>query len=202
MSTSFEVWVAAFFTLAMFSYLFKENIVFEFAEHTFIGFSAAHGFVMGYHNINEMAVDPLKEGDWSWIIPIILGLLLYTRYLPKSVSWLSRFPVAIMVSIASAAQIRGTLHAEFISQIAATSKLDIRQPNNLIFLIGVVTVSSYFLYLKRLRESSTLKVTSRVGRYFLMAAFGASLGTTVMGRYSLLIGRLQFLFGDWIKLIK
>ncbi len=202
MSTSVEVWVAAFFTLAMFSYLFKENIVFEFAEHTFIGFSAAHGFVMGYHNINKMAVDPLKEGEWSWIIPIILGFLLYTRYLPKSVSWLSRFPVAIMVSIASAAQIRGTLHAEFVSQIAATAKLDITKPNNLIFLIGVLTVGSYFLYIKRLRESPVLKVTSVLGRYFLMAAFGASLGTTVMGRYSLLIGRLQFLFGDWIKLIK
>jgi hypothetical protein len=200
-SSDFGVWVGAFFTLAIFSYLFKGNIVFEFAEHTFIGFSAAHFFVEGYHNIINMAVRPMQEGQVSWIIPIILGVFLFARYVP-SISWLSRFPVAIMVAIVSAAQIRGTLHAEFVSQIAATTELNILELSDLIFLIGVVTVATYFLYLKRLRESRVLSATSRIGRYFLMVAFGASLGTTVMGRYSLLIGRLQFLFGDWIKLIK
>jgi hypothetical protein len=34
-----------------------------------------------------------------------------------------------------------------------------------------------------------------------MAAFGAGFGYTVMARMSLLIARLQLLFGDWIRLI-
>lgn len=202
MSSSVAIWVAAFFTIAIYSYLFKENVIFEFAEHTFVGVSAAHFFAEGYHNVKRMAVKPLTEGDISWIIPIILGLLLYTRYLPKNVSWLSRFPVSVMVSIASAAQICGAIHAEFISQIIATAKLNARRPNDLIFVIGVITVSSYFLFLKRLRECRPVRIASNIGRCFLMVAFGAALGTTVMGRYSLLIGRFQFLFGQWIKLIK
>ena len=118
----------------------------------------------------------------SWIIPIILGVFLFARYVP-SISWLSRFPVAIMVAIVSAAQIRGTLHAEFVSQIAATTELNILELSDLIFLIGVVTVATYFLYLKRLRESRVLSAgLSRIGRYFLMVAFGASLGTTCHGK--------------------
>jgi hypothetical protein len=40
---------------------------------------------------------------------------------------------------------------------------------------------------------------SKVGIYFLMIAFGASFGYTIMARVSLLIGRTQFLMFDWIK---
>jgi hypothetical protein len=41
---------------------------------------------------------------------------------------------------------------------------------------------------------------SRVGITFLMIGFGASFGYTIMGRITLLIGRLHFLFYDWLRL--
>ena len=34
-----------------------------------------------------------------------------------------------------------------------------------------------------------------------MVAFGASFGYTVMARVSLLIGRLEYLFSDWLGLL-
>jgi hypothetical protein len=34
-----------------------------------------------------------------------------------------------------------------------------------------------------------------------MIAFGATFGFTVMGRISLLIGRVQFLLTDWLQVI-
>jgi hypothetical protein len=34
-----------------------------------------------------------------------------------------------------------------------------------------------------------------------MVAFGAAFGYTVMARISLLIGRMQFLLGDWLHLM-
>ena len=37
-----------------------------------------------------------------------------------------------------------------------------------------------------------------VGIWFIMISFGAHFGYTVMGRVSLLIGRVQFLIEDWI----
>jgi hypothetical protein len=43
---------------------------------------------------------------------------------------------------------------------------------------------------------------SNVGVWFMMIGFGASFGYTVMARLSLLIGRLQFLLGDVMGLIK
>jgi hypothetical protein len=44
-------------------------------------------------------------------------------------------------------------------------------------------------------------VGARVGTWFLMVAFGASFGYTVMARVSLLISRVQFLLRDWLHLI-
>ena len=41
---------------------------------------------------------------------------------------------------------------------------------------------------------------SRVGIWFLMVSFGASFGYTVMGRISLLIGRIEFLMQKWLGL--
>ena len=34
-----------------------------------------------------------------------------------------------------------------------------------------------------------------------MISFGASFGYTVMARVSLLLGRFQFLLGDWLHLV-
>jgi hypothetical protein len=40
-----------------------------------------------------------------------------------------------------------------------------------------------------------------VGVWFLMIAFGASFGYTVMARVSLLIARVQFLLRDWLHVL-
>jgi len=41
-----------------------------------------------------------------------------------------------------------------------------------------------------------------IGIIFIMVGFGAAFGYTVMARISLLIGRLQFLLGDWLGIIQ
>jgi hypothetical protein len=42
---------------------------------------------------------------------------------------------------------------------------------------------------------------ARIGIWFLMVAFGASFGYTVMARISLLIGRMYFLLRDFLGVI-
>ncbi|MDP6438350.1 MAG: hypothetical protein QGH74_01830, partial [Candidatus Brocadiia bacterium] len=68
--------------------------------------------------------------------------------------------------------------------------------DRLIILVGVLAVLFYFFF--SLEHKGTVGAISRVGIIFLMVAFGASFGYTVMARESLLIGRFQFLLGDWL----
>ena len=53
-------WLAAFLTLSILSFLFKENPLFKAAEHLFVGTSAGYGVVIAY---------------WQVISPNLLGNL-------------------------------------------------------------------------------------------------------------------------------
>ena len=199
MSTNIGVWIAAILTIFMYSYLWQDNAMFRFGEHLFIGISAAHAVVMAYQNIVEMAVKPLVNGKVIMILPILIGAALYTRFF-KGIGWMSRIPIAFLVGLAAALSIRGALDASFIRQVAATM-VPINHLNDLITALSVATTITYFFFTAASRWGP-LKYSAEVGRWVMMVAFGSAFGNTVMARMSLVIGRLQFLFGTWIELIQ
>ncbi|MCY2924134.1 MAG: hypothetical protein NT031_01620, partial [Planctomycetota bacterium] len=65
-------------------------------------------------------------------------------------------------------------------------------------LIGTVCVLFYFFF--SVRHGKLGAGVSKIGIWFLMISFGASFGYTVMGRLSLLIGRVRFLLFDWLNI--
>jgi hypothetical protein len=64
--------------------------------------------------------------------------------------------------------------------------------------------TSYFLFTRRYTRplEGPLGILPRLGRWFLMIAFGASFGNASMGFLSMLIGRALFLVRDWLGLSK
>ena len=68
--------------------------------------------------------------------------------------------------------------------------------SSLVVLVGVICTLTYF-YFSRPHEGA-LGVSSKIGIWFLMVAFGAGFGNTVMARISLLIARVEFLLYDWL----
>ena len=72
--------------------------------------------------------------------------------------------------------------------------------SNIIFVGTMLAVMLYFLFSFEHR-SRALRNTATTGRWLMMIAFGAMFGSTVMARMSLFIGRLTYLFQDWIHLI-
>ncbi len=70
----------------------------------------------------------------------------------------------------------------------------------LLIFVGTFTGLVYFFF--SLEHRRAVGATARVGILFLMVTFGASFGYTVMSRMSLLIGRLDFLLGDWLGLVR
>jgi hypothetical protein len=72
--------------------------------------------------------------------------------------------------------------------------------SNLIVFVGVFCGLVYFFFSRE--HKGAFGGAAKVGIWFLMITFGASFGFTVMSRMSLLIGRIDFLFGTWLGLIK
>ena len=67
--------------------------------------------------------------------------------------------------------------------------IGISEYNGAILFIGTITGLIYFFF--STEHKGTIGILSRIGIYFLMIKFGASFGYAVMGRISLLIGRID-----------
>jgi hypothetical protein len=71
-------------------------------------------------------------------------------------------------------------------------------------VVGVIGVVLYFFFTANPKSAPGrgLRVASFIGKWTMILAFGAVFASTVSARLSLLIGRAQFLMGDWLGLIK
>jgi hypothetical protein len=155
----------------------------------------------------------VKQGDWSLLVPLAIGSLMLTRYSPKA-AWMSRIAFAFVVGVGSGLAIPRVISSYILKQIedtvrpllslaangGATFTYDLLDPasnlNAIVLLIGVVSVLFYFFF--SVEHTGPGRAVARTGILFLMIAFGAAFGYTVMARMSLLIGRLTDLI-DYAK---
>lgn len=201
MSTSPVVWLGAITTIVMISFVFRmDNKVYRLFQNAFLGIAAGNAVVVGWQNFDKQALKPLFEGKIIYLIPIVIGLMLYSRYMPN-MGWLARYPMALLIASGAGIGLAGAIQAQFLSQVSATFvKLD--KLDNIILFLGVLSVICYFFftetYTKPLKGPG--EIVTKVGRWVMMVGFGASFGNAVMGRCSLLIARLQFLLTSWLGL--
>ncbi len=206
--TGLGIIVAAGMTLALYSFLYKDNPLFKFAEHVFVGVAAAYVFGQYwyptlYGELVAEWTDP-REGetpDWWLLMPTVIGLLMLTRFSLR-LGWLSRYAFAFFVGLSAGLTIPRYISSFILAQVEPTL-----QPltwsweglNLLIVLVGIVGVLVYFFF--SVEHTGTAGHISKVGIWFLMVSFGASFGYTIMARVSLLIGRATFLLEDWLHLM-
>jgi len=210
-STDPWMWIASILSLAILSFLYKENPFFRAAEHIFLGVANGYLVTFYWHRIlMPILFRPLfQQGDLLLIIPFSIGILYLTRFIPR-ISWLVRIPIAIYMGYWTGVLIPATIQAQIIKQVQGTvlTSSNFQSWNagawgivwSVIIFIGVLCTISYFFFSKE--HKGVIGVTSRVGIVFVMIGFGAAFGYTVMARISLLIGKLQFLLGDWLGIIQ
>ncbi len=200
------VWIAAILTLGIFSFLYKDNPFFKATEHIFIGVGTGYGFVYTWNNgIWPNLLKPLfVNHHYLYIIPFILGLMYLAVVSPK-ISYFIRWPFAFLLGVGSGLSIPLSFRASLIEQIKYTILpyphhiKTILFINALLILIGVVTVVLYFYF--SVPHKGAMRPITRTGIIFLMVGFGASFGFTIMARFSLLVGRFEFLLGNWLGIL-
>lgn len=206
LSTSIWVWIAAFFTLAIFSFLYKDNPFYRFAESVFVGSSAAFAFLnLWFFDVKPKLWDPIAKGNILYvIIPLILSVLMLTRFIPK-IKWLSRWAIAFTVGMGAGLGITGMIQGYLVPQLKGTF-LPLWVPGNLattvnnwLLVFGTIFTITYFYFSKPIKGK--FGIAAKIGIIFIMVAFGASFGYTIMARVSLLIGRVYFLLHTWLGMV-
>lgn len=202
MSNLIGTWLAATLTIAILSFLYKDNPFYKLAEHIYVGISAAFWVIYFWaFNLKPMLIDKFVEETgvekWILLLPAFLGFLMLARFFPK-ISWISRIPLAFIIGIGAGLGITAGVQGFLIPQIGATL-LPLNSINNIFLVTGVLSTILYFYFSKELK--GVLRGGFRLGIIFIMVAFGASFGYTVMARISLLIGRIYFLLSDWLRVL-
>lgn len=225
-SDTIGLWLAAFFTLAVFSFMYRDNPIYKLAESTVVGVSAAYWMVIGFWStimpnlFGKLApawtqswampgIVPIREPYWwTYLAPLALGIMLLWRLSPKG-GWIGRWPLALVIGSFAGMRLVAFLHADFMSQIKGSLvPLLVRDSGqidwadsvrNTLGIVGVVACLVYFFF--SVPHRGVVGRISRVGVWVLMITFGAAFGYTVMGRIALLAIRLEFLFDDWLWLI-
>lgn len=156
---------------------------------------------------------PLESYETIWlIVPLILGIFMLARFSAK-ISWLSRYSFAFIMGAASGMAIPLVISANIFKQMVPTlqplwnndnmtllqtafqtndisiilgSVITVLSP--FIILIGVITVLIYFFF--SMEHKGIVNIVARIGIFYMMVAFGAAFGYTVMARESLAIGRI------------
>lgn len=215
--------LAGFATLAIFSFLYRENPFYRFFEHLFIGLAAGLGPVLTVRDfLWPKILEPMlgwnvvqfPDGSFSspyqnltllYLLPMAFGLLYYTLFSQRH-NWLAKLVIGFSLGVSGGLAFKGFFN-EVIPQLVGSFKpiinfnpdgsnnwyLNIR---NSAFVMTLLLVMYYFFFTFGERKGAS-KSLSVGGRWLMMVCFGAFFGSTVMARLALLVERVQFLLEDW-----
>ena len=141
------LWLASFFTLAVLSFLYRDNVFFKIAESVAVGVSAGWALVSpGFWSalvpkllaklapqlVHDWAMPDLKVPAESksflgvqyapvpiQVIALVLGIMLLWRLAPRG-GWIARWPLAFIVGTFAGIKLISFLDADFVSQIRST----------------------------------------------------------------------------------
>jgi len=195
--------IAAFLTLCIFSFLYKDNPFYKFAERLVAGVATGYfTMLLFWTNFIPKVWEPLYERhEIIYIIPTILGIIMWTRF-SKKWAWVSRYSIAFYIGIGSGVAVTLALYTYLFKQLQATIafpiSMDVAGINQLLVVVAVLASLIYFFF--STPHKGAFGVASKLGIYVIMIGFGAGFGLTVMGRIALLVNRVIFLKGYLIAL--
>jgi hypothetical protein len=219
------LWLAAFFTLAVFSFLAGDNPAYKLTESIVIGVSAGYWMVVAFWEtlvpklLAQLAPDLVKawcmpnlEGgafNPMALVPLGLGIMLLSQLTPLG-RHVGRWPLAFVIGTFAGLKMVSHVESDIIEQVRATliplvvfsedgSLAAWASLRNVLIVTGVLCTLAYFVF--SVEHKGAVGRAARVGVWFLMITFGSAFGFTVMGRIALLAARFEFLFIDWLWLI-
>lgn len=198
--------IAGLLTLAILTFLYRDNPIYKMAESLLIGVSIGYVLVITWTNsLMDLLIKPLfGEGHLALIIPMALGIMMLGRLHSKTAVF-SRLPIAVLIGSGAGVAIPAMLDRRTLGQLSATvgplftsgGGIDLSM---IVVLVGVLSTLIYFYFSKEHR--GWWGQTAKLGTWFLMVFFGTTFGYTVMSRMSTFIGRVEFLLTDFLHLTR
>jgi hypothetical protein len=189
------VWAPVATIVIGLSFVFKDWPGWRWVETLVIGGGTGHTTVMAYQTLRSSLITPLLGGKWILFPIIIFGLLMYFRFAPGKLQWLQRYGYVWIVGGGIGLVIATTMQGQILPAVKQTVSIpgatSMDTLNNLFMFVIFLTVLSYFIFTRE--HKGTLGQTAKVGRYFLMIAFGLGFSSLIMTYFGVLLERIIFI---------
>ena len=142
-SSTMGIWVAAFLTLGIFSFLYRDNPWYKVTESVLIGVSAAYWMINAFWSTlvpnlfgalapnfvrtyvsPDLPISNSPTLDFSLaLVPLVLGFLLLWRLAPRNMGgWISVWPIAFIIGTTAGMKLVSGIEADLLAQAVATMK--------------------------------------------------------------------------------
>ena len=189
-----QIFLAGIATLAIYTFLYKENVVYRFYEHVFIGIGTGFWIVYGISSFLWPKVfSPLlgynrilfPDGTYNeaydmrnllWLLPISFGMLYYC-ILTKRHKWLAQLVIGCQLGYAAGFAFKGTM-IEMLPQVFDTFKPLYSQGSftdsftNIFFVMTFVCTLTYFFFTFRPKADVLGASSSQLKLWFSLSLFG------------------------------
>ena len=190
------IWVPVILILISLSFMFKDWPGWRFVETLLVGGGMGHSFVMTWGTIMRTGINPIMQGQIILIPGIIFGILLYFRLHPDpNVKWISRYGFLWVVAVGAGLSLGSLWQGNilvFLSQavdVVGTSPMD--QFNKILMFVIFITSLSYFIFTKE--HKGILGESTKLGRHFLMIAFGVGFAVLISMYYNVALERIWWI---------
>jgi len=200
-----QVSIVAILYLGVLSYLFKApNPFYDLVEAIFIGVGTGNIVLVTLNTINTTGIKAIMAGRFLMIIPVIVGLLMFTR-LTKEYAWMSRYSVSIMVGVGLGVLIVPAIKVSLLTQLIATIEpltkiTDVGSfITSIVLLIGVASSLGYFIFTAgKLEENKGFDLFKKCGLVFLFVAMSTAYSSELTGAISTTAFIIRHIIVEWI----
>lgn len=193
----FATWTAAVCTLAVFSYLYRDNALWRAVEHLYVGLSAGYALGYGWHNYLGPIVltDIIAHHQYGYAAPILFGFAVFLGYV-RGGERIARLPLGLWVGYGAGYALTYLPRTLWLQ--VSGSALPPNRLSNVLVLCTLLGGLFYFMF--TIGRRGTLGRIGAFGRFAVMLALGASFGGAVLYRYTIFLGRMAFLLKGWLHL--
>lgn len=199
-------WISLTLTLAVFSYLLGDNMLYRLAVSIFVGLVAAFTTTVTTQSI----ILPLLEDAtliFIFLMPaVVLALLLFLKPI-RQLRILTNIALGFLIAVGTAAAVVGAVRGTLIPLVADTAQISLSDDpltlfSRVVLVIGVATSLLYFHYSARQTEEGEIErgrimsVIAPIGQGFIVVTLGALYGAAILTSLTILTGQLDMLFGS------
>ncbi len=196
-------------TIAILSFVIKDNPLYRLAVHVLVGVSAGYAVVIVINEVVLPLFDTLSRSTsltarLYWIVPLILAAMLLLKLIPRT-AWIGNSAMAVIIGVGAAVGLLGAIVGTLLPQILV-------QYDDALLSIGIgllaIIALAYFFFTARQSEQGLAKMPNwypyvgAAGRVVitmtLAGLFAGALNTSIV----LLVQRVGFYMESFARIFE